>query len=183
MAQNPKQPQELKNIGYEVFIGLLSILSILNLVLQVVLQDASMDTVVLVIDAFFMPSLSETSFYRLFTAESKSGYFFRNSVGPICCPASRLLKFEVLRVFRLWRVIRLMRNFGMRNLVREFVADRAGNALLTVVFLVFCVLEFGALAVLSAERASPDEHHQRFGQRSGGPTSPSPPSVTAISSR
>ena len=44
----------------------------------------------------------------------------------------------------------------MRNLVREFVADRAGNALLTVVFLVFCVLEFGALAVLSAERSSPD---------------------------
>ena len=34
MAQKPKQPRELKNIGYEVFIGLLSILSILNLVLR-----------------------------------------------------------------------------------------------------------------------------------------------------
>jgi hypothetical protein len=65
-------------------------------------------------------------------------------------------RYPILRVFRLWRVIRLMRNFGLRNLVREFVADRAGNALLTVVFLVFCVLEFGSLAVLSAEKSSPN---------------------------
>jgi len=55
-------------------------------------------------------------------------------------------------MFRLWRVIRLIRNFGLRNMVRELVENRAANALLTVVFLVFCVLEFGSLAVLGAEQ-------------------------------
>jgi len=49
-----------------------------------------------------------------------------------------------------------MRNFGLRNLAHALVADRAGNALFMVVFLVFCVLEFGSLAVLSAEARSPN---------------------------
>ena len=156
MAQQAKQPRELKNIGYEVFIGLLSILSILNLVLQVVFRDPSMDTVVLVMNAFFMPIFLGDFLYRLFTAESKSGYFFRNFGWADLLSSLPFAQFKILRVFRLWRVIRLMRNFGLRNLMREFVADRAGNALLTVVFLVFCVLEFGSLAVLSAERSSPN---------------------------
>ena len=156
MAQNPKQPRELKNIGYEIFIGLLSILSILNLILQIVFRDGSMDTVVLVMNAFFMPIFLGDFLYRLFTAESKPGYFFRNFGWADLLSSLPFAHFKILRVFRLWRVIRLMRNFGLRNLVREFVADRAGNALLTVVFLVFCVLEFGSLAVLSAERSSPN---------------------------
>jgi voltage-gated potassium channel Kch len=156
MAQTAKQPRELKNIGYEIFIGLLSILSILNLVLQIVFRDPSMDTVVLVMNALFMPIFLGDFLYRLFTAESKSGYFFRNFGWADLLSSLPFAQFKILRVFRLWRVIRLMRNFGLRNLVREFVADRAGNALLTVVFLVFCVLEFGSLAVLSAERSSPN---------------------------
>jgi voltage-gated potassium channel len=46
--------------------------------------------------------------------------------------------------------------FGVRNLVHQFITHRAQNALLTVVFLVICVLEFGSLAVLIAESSSPD---------------------------
>jgi voltage-gated potassium channel len=46
--------------------------------------------------------------------------------------------------------------FGARNLVHEFVTHRAENALLTVGFLVLCVLEFGALAVLKAETGAPN---------------------------
>ena len=49
-----------------------------------------------------------------------------------------------------------MRSFGLRNLMHALVADRAGNALFMVVFLVFCVWEFGALGVLKAESYSPN---------------------------
>ena len=63
---------------------------------------------------------------------------------------------KIFRVFRIWRVIRLFMEFGARNLVHEFVTHRAENALLTVGFLVLCVLEFGSLAMLSAERSSPN---------------------------
>ena len=94
--------------------------------------------------------------YRLLTAQSKSDYFFRKFGWADLLSSLPFANTKILRMFRLWRVIRLMRNFGLRNLMREFVADRAGNALLTVVFLVLCVLEFGSLAVLSAEKSSPD---------------------------
>ena len=156
MAQTAKQPRELKNIGYEIFIGLLSILSIFNLVLQIVFRDPSLDTVVLVMNALFMPIFLGDFLYRFFSAGSKSGYFFRNFGWADLLSSLPFAQLKILRVFRLWRVIRLMRNFGLRNLMREFVADRAGNALLTVVFLVFCVLEFGSLSVLIAERSSPN---------------------------
>ena len=156
MAQEKQDPTELKNIGYEVFIGALSILSILNMVLIFLFRDESLDMVVLFMNALFMPIFLADFLYRFFTAESKSGYFFRKFGWADLLSSLPFANTKILRVFRLWRVIRLMRNFGLRNLVREFVADRAGNALLTVVFLVFCVLEFGSLAVLSAEHSSPD---------------------------
>jgi voltage-gated potassium channel len=63
---------------------------------------------------------------------------------------------KILRLFRLWRVFRLFVRYGARNLLNDFISHRAENALLTVVFLVLCVLQFGALAVLRAELASPD---------------------------
>jgi voltage-gated potassium channel Kch len=157
MSPEAKQPRELKNIGYEVFIGLLSLLSILNLILSARFRhDPALQYVVLIMNAIFMPIFLADFCYRLFTAESRSGYFFRNFGWADLLSSLPVAQLKVLRVFRLWRVIRLMRNFGLRNLVREFIADRAGNALLTVVFLVFCVLEFGALAVLSAEKSSPN---------------------------
>ena len=72
-------------------------------------------------------------------------------------------QLKILRLFRLWRVIRLFIEFGARNLVRQFMLHRAENALLTVGFLVLCVLEFGSLAV------------SRPSQRPLTPTSPTPP--------
>jgi voltage-gated potassium channel len=157
MAKQPRRPTELKNIGYEMFIGALSVLSILNLILSFLYQDSqSLQYVVLIMNAFFLPIFLGDFMYRFFTAESKSGYFFRGFGWADLLSSLPLSQTKILRVFRLWRVIRLVRNFGFRNLMHEFIANRAGNALLTVVFLVFCVLEFGSLAVLRAESSSPD---------------------------
>jgi voltage-gated potassium channel Kch len=103
-----------------------------------------------------MPIFLGDFLYRFFTAASKSSYFFRKFGWADLLSSLPLPQTKILRVFRLWRVIRLARAFGVRNLVRELVDNRAANALLTVVFLVFCVLEFGALGVLSAEKSSPD---------------------------
>ena len=157
MAQQQKRPVELKSIGYEMFIGALSLLSIFNLALSITLkQDQSLEYVVLVMNAIFMPIFLGDFFYRFFTTGSKSAYFFRNFGWADLLSSLPLPQTKILRVFRLWRVIRLVRNFGLRNLAREFLDNRAANALLTVVFLVFCVLEFGSLAVLKAESTSPD---------------------------
>lgn len=157
MASKVKEHRELKPIGYELFIGALSILSIFNLVALLVLQsDENLAYVVGIINAIMMPIFLADFFYRFFTAESKSAYFFRKFGWADLLSSLPLPNFKILRVFRLWKIGRLILEYGAGNLWREFITHRAENALYTVVFLVLCVLEFGALAVLSVESKSAD---------------------------
>ena len=113
-------------------------------------------TVLQVINAIMFPIFLGDFFYRFFTAEHRSAYFFRSFGWADLLSSLPFQQVKIFRVFRIWRVVRLFVKFGARNLIREFVTHRAENALLTVGFLVMCVLEFGSLAVLSAERAAPD---------------------------
>lgn len=157
MAQSTQQENgELKAIGYELFIGALSILSIINLILLLFIKNDSLDYVIGIINAIMMPIFIGDFLYRFFTTESKSNYFFRNFGWADLLSSLPFPNAKILRLFRLWRVFRLFVRFGARNLLDEFISHRAQNALLTVVFLVLCVLQFGALAVLRAELAAPD---------------------------
>jgi voltage-gated potassium channel len=158
MATQNGNQQELKAIGYELFIGALSVLSILNMVLLLFVKDESLEFVIYIMNAIMTPIFLGDFFYRLFTAESKAGYFFRNFGWADLLSSMPFPNFKILRLFRMWRVIRLFRKFGVRNLAHQFITHRAENALLTVVFLVLCVLQFGALAMLSAELQSPDSN-------------------------
>lgn len=151
----PKR-RELKGIGYELFIGALSVLSILNLVMIYAFRSETIDTVLYVINIIMTPIFLGDFFYRFLTTHSKSHYFWRNFGWADLLSSLPFPQLKILRVFRLWRVIRLFMEFGARNLLRQFVTHRAENALLTVMFLVLCVLEFGSIAVLRAELPSPD---------------------------
>ena len=147
----------LKGIGYELFIGALSILSICNLIAQLILyRDPNLQTVLTVINAILLPIFLGDFFYRLWTAQSRSDYFFRGFGWADFLSSLPFQNVKILRFFRLWRVARLFMEFGARRLLHEFVAQRAQNTLLTVGFLVLCMLQFGALAILSAERYAPD---------------------------
>jgi voltage-gated potassium channel len=149
--------RELKNIGYELFIGGLSILSIFNLVWGLVTRsNEDIQGVLAIMNAIITPIFIADFCYRLFTAESKSGYFLRGFGWADLLASLPFQQVKIFRVFRLWRVIRLSRTFGLRNLLRQFIDNRAQNALLTVVLLVMLVLEFGSLAILRAEMSSPD---------------------------
>ena len=149
--------RELKGIGYELFIGALSILSIVNLILMLVVRDdSSLETVLMIMNAIMFPIFLGDFLYRFFTSTNRSQYFFRGFGWADLLSSLPFQQVKIFRVFRIWRVIRLFMEFGVRNLVKEFVTHRAENALLTVGFLVLCVLEFGSLAMLKAESASPN---------------------------
>jgi voltage-gated potassium channel len=156
MPSKVAQHRELKPIGYELFIGALSILSIFNLILLTFVQNQAMEYVIYIMQGFMMPIFLGDFLYRFFTTSSKSTYFFRGFGWADLLSSLPFPQLKILRVFRLWRVYRLIAAFGARNLVNEFLTHRADSALFTVVFLVMCVLEFGALAVLKAELASPN---------------------------
>ena len=157
MALKPQQESgELKSIGYELFIGALSVLSIANMLLLLFVREESLEYVIYTINAIMSPIFLGVFLYRFFTAESKSRYFWRDFGWADLLSSLPFPNARILRLFRLWRVFRLFVRFGARNLIDQFISRRAENALLTVVFLVICVLQFGALAVLRAEIASPD---------------------------
>ena len=69
---------ELKDPGYELFIGAVSLLSIVNVVLLYVVEDLSLDTVLLVMNALISVILFADFVYRLVTAPSRSEYLFRH---------------------------------------------------------------------------------------------------------
>ena len=68
---------ELKSPGYEIFIGVLSVLSIVNLVLALIIQDESLETILGVMNALFSAIFLGDFLFRLATAPSRAAYFFR----------------------------------------------------------------------------------------------------------
>ncbi|MCS6846042.1 MAG: potassium channel family protein [Caldilineales bacterium] len=157
MAQKAEeQSGELKALGYELFIAALSVLSIVNLLLLLLIRYESLEYIIYIINAVMTPIFLGDFLYRFLTAGSKSYYLWRDFGWADLLSGLPLPHAKVLRLFRLCRVSRLFARYGARNLLDHYSSHRAENALMTMVFLVIVVLEFGALAVLQAERVSPD---------------------------
>jgi len=151
-AKPKKVRSELKNTAYEIFIGVLSILSILNLVLAYALRsDPSLQTVLSVMNGLFSVIFLIDFVYRIFTAPSASRYFFRDFGWADLLASLPFAEFKILRIFRLVRVYRLLRKLGVRSLVRTLVNDRANSALMTLLLMGILVLQFGSITMLAIE--------------------------------
>ncbi len=151
-----EQSNELKNTTYEVFMAALSVLSIFNIALMYLIRDPIAGNVVAIMNGFFSAVFLVDFGYRLFTAKSKVRYFVRGFGWADLLACLPLPQFKVLRLFRLVRVARLLRRVGPANLEREFTRNPATSALLSVLLLLFLLLEFGGLAMVSAESGAPD---------------------------
>ncbi|MGZ0712736.1 ion transporter (plasmid) [Coraliomargarita sp. W4R53] len=152
-ATKPKRARsELKDPAYEIFIGVLSLLSIANIVLLLVFQDPTMETVLAVMNALFSVIFLGDFIYRILTAPSASGYFFRHFGWADLLASLPFPQLKILRVFRLVRVARLLNDMGVRGVSRVLVRDRADSALMTLLLLGVFVLQFGSLAVLVVEK-------------------------------
>lgn len=157
MAGEPKD-KELKSTAYELFILLLSLVSIFNLLIDWLnyvypVSPSTLDVVSIingVLTVFFLFDF----FYRLLTTSSKSHYFFKNWgwTDLLACIPS----FRIFRLFRIFRAIRLLRVFGLKNMVNEVVNNRAGSALYLAIFGIILVAEVAAVIILNVEGADPD---------------------------
>lgn len=158
MTEQTSDPKELKSTGYELFILLLSLVSVFNMaveflgkfvgVTEVTIQVISIINAVLTL--FFLFDF----LYRFFTTSSKSGYFWgRQGWADLLACAPQL---RVFRLFRVVRAIRLMRRFGVKNMLNQIVNDRASSALYLTVFFIILIAEIAAVTVLKAEAKNPD---------------------------
>ncbi|WP_246159886.1 potassium channel family protein [Microbacterium rhizomatis] len=146
----------MKSTGYEIFIGILSVLSIVNLVLLLTfVDDASIQIVLMVMNGLFSVIFLGDFIYRLSTAPSRSAYFFRHFGWADLLASLPFAQLKVLRVFRLVRVYRLLRQLGPRTIWRTLTRDRAGSALLILLLMGILVLEFGSISILYIEKDAP----------------------------
>src|SRR4051794_635226 len=137
-----KKPRsELKGTGYEIFIGVLSILSILNLILILVVHEESLDVVLTAMNVLFSIIFLADFTYRIFTAPSALSYFFRHFGWADLLASLPFAQFKILRVFRLARVYRLLRKVGPRTVGRTLLRDRAGSALYVLLLMGILVLQ------------------------------------------
>lgn len=152
----PAQPKTHLNVGYEMFIGALSLLSVVNLLLLVFVDNQVLATVIWSIDILLAPIFLADFAFRLVKAPDRKKYFFREWGWADLVSSLPFPRLKILRVFRLWRVVRLIKRFGARGLLHDFQKYRAQNALLFVGFLVLALLEFGSIAVLYFEIPAPN---------------------------
>lgn len=147
-----KQGDE-KDLGYEIFIALVSLLSIFNLVF-VLLPSMSPESVNLVeaIDLALTFVFLFDFGYRITTTRSKSYYFFYGYGWAdllSCVPQLR-----ILRLFRLVKAYRLVKKKGTKTIIHYLSYQRAEAALYILIFCVIIIVEVGASAVLIAESKS-----------------------------
>jgi voltage-gated potassium channel len=152
MSADQNARAELGNTGYEIFIGALSVLSLVNIVLLASLRDDALRTVVHVVDLLLSIVFLIDFLVRLRRAPARGDYFFRQFGWADLLASLPFPQIKVLRIFRLIRVFRLLRRYGARNIVRSLVKDRAGSALLTLLLVGVLVLEFGSLLMLRLEK-------------------------------
>ena len=146
---------ELKSPGYEIFIGALSVLSIANLVLAVLIQEKSLETVLTVMNGLFSAIFLGDFLFRLWTAPKRAAYFFRHFGWADLLASLPFAQLKLLRIFRIVRVARLMRELGPGAIWRTLIRDRAGSALLVLLLMGILVLQFGSLLMLSLEEHAP----------------------------
>ncbi len=147
-----RHERELKNTGYEIFIGFLSVLSIVNIVLVFAFDDPNLDIVLQVMSGLLIIIFLADFGYRLLTSTSRSRYFFRQFGWADLLACVPIEPFKVFRIFRVIRVSHLLREHGTRRILRSLIKDRAGSALLTLLLMGILVLEFGSLAILYIEQ-------------------------------
>jgi voltage-gated potassium channel len=156
--QSQTQSKELKSTGYELFILLLSLVSVFNLLVIWLdyifpISELTLGVIEIIniyVTAFFLFDFA----YRLVTAKSKSQYFFKNWGWTdllACIP-----QFRIFRLFRIFRAARLLRIFGVKNMVNEIVNNRAGIALFITVFSIIVIAEFVGIYMLKVEAQNPD---------------------------
>jgi voltage-gated potassium channel len=143
---------ELKNTTYEAFVGILSVLSIVNLALDYLARSDAVETVVIIMNGILSAIFFADFTFRFVTAhDERWRYFFREFGWADFVASLPFPQVKILRLFRVFRAIRLGREYGVRNMARTFWEQRAQSALLAVLLFIILLLEFGSMAMVYAE--------------------------------
>ncbi|MFV2062794.1 MAG: ion transporter [Chloroflexota bacterium] len=146
--------QVLLSPSWEVFVLMVSVLSVVNLFFGWVLQNPHILQVVVIMDSTLTVVFVTDLLRRLVVADDNRAYLV-HGYGWI----DVLSTIPLLRIFRLFRIVRVLRIMGRlggpKQALKAFFSNKASGGLLSVFFIAIIVLEFGSLLILAVERGAP----------------------------
>lgn len=145
--------EDLKSTTYEFFILAISVMSIVNMALAVVLPFRSQSWwIVAFVDTALTIIFLGDFTYRLLTAPTKRWYLRNGGLFDLlgCVPGLR-----IFRLFRIVRAVRIVRRLGGPRVFGELREGLASGTLYLVVFLGLLTLEFVGLLELHFEENAP----------------------------
>ena len=145
---------ELKGTAYELFMFLLSLLSISNLVIAILSGQAQVAwDVAVLMEVALTPLFLFDFLYRLATAPARRTYLVRRWGWADLVAVVPFLR--VFRLFRLRAVWREARAVGRERLAEDIFVSRASATFLITIFLVIVVVEFAGIAEFYVEQGQP----------------------------
>ena len=144
---------ELKGVGYELFILLVSLLSIVNTAIVLLPLPLNIQQVALLVDSLLAPVILVDFLYRLVTAPSRRTYMVRGFGWADMLSVVPML--GLFRIFRVVRVVRLLRAYGVQAIATEIDRTRAQATFLATLFSVVVVIEFAGMAIYMVEGHDP----------------------------
>jgi voltage-gated potassium channel len=142
---------------YDLFIGILTVLSLGVMLLQFLLPaDADAQEVLFIIDNLYCVIFMADFFGRLYKAKPKRAYLKWQGVTDLLGSIPAIPALRLFRLFRLARVARVLRIGGPKRIVREFSERRSESVLYITITFALILLTVGSMAVLYFEDKNPD---------------------------
>ncbi|MFN8379695.1 MAG: ion transporter [Anaerolineae bacterium] len=142
---------------YDLFIGLMTVLSLTVMAVGFLLRENRVVSEVLfIVDNMFCVIFLIDFTMHFVKAPSKTGYMKWQGTMDLLGSIPGFPALRLFRLFRLTRIARLLRMGGPKRIFFEFVHRRSESALYVMITLALLVITFGSLGVYAAEQYSPD---------------------------
>jgi voltage-gated potassium channel len=161
------------NSSYELFMGILSIMSIGVMIWMVFVRDPLVQDILIYVDTMFC-FIFLTDFVRSFrSAPDKRAYMWPRGVIDLLSSLPGILLVNIailrfLRLFRIARVVRILQAGGPRKVAHDFLSNRAESAVYVIVLAVMAVILFGSIGEVLVEPGRRAPTSRRRATRCGG---------------
>jgi voltage-gated potassium channel len=140
---------------YDLFIGMLTVISLTVMAGQFLLpKDAPAQDVLIIMDGLFCALFLADFAGRLWKAHPKMSYLKWQGITDLLGSIPAIPALRLFRLFRLARVGRILRIGGPKRIIHEFTSRRAESALYITVLLALLVIMFGSVFVYAFESRS-----------------------------
>lgn len=156
MQDSDTEERIIINANYVLFIGALTLLSVVNFILLLLALSAEAKEVIRIVDGVISVILLLDFFYWLKVAPDWRRYLWRGNGWMVFLGSLPLPALRVFRLIQLLITARRFRRGDVEAAAKIVLGQRARSTLLVLLLLAIIFFEVAGVAIISAERGAPD---------------------------